>query len=150
MQIHGPCTACEVIGLDGQGKLGHLPCAEGRDLSNCTIFSREGPRKRQKKKMQCWPENRHENLVPLPTFLSLHQILRFEKLSQKHFQLKCSLLNAQPKGTKKQGKINERRRRGVKVKIKIETWKFCFLCLLEFQKLIYFASRSGGRKLYDL
>ena len=23
MRIHGPCTACEVIGLDGQGKLGH-------------------------------------------------------------------------------------------------------------------------------
>ena len=50
---HGPCTACEVIGLDGQGKLAHLPCAEGGDLSNCTIFSRGGLRKRQKKKMQC-------------------------------------------------------------------------------------------------
>ena len=82
---------------------------QSEEIFQTVPYSVEEAQEKGKKKMQCWPENRHENLVPLPTFLSLHQILRFEKLSQKHFQLKCSLLNAQPKGTKKQGKINERR-----------------------------------------
>ena len=38
-------------------------------------FSQRHWRKRQKTKSR-WPENCHENLVPLPTYLSFRQILR--------------------------------------------------------------------------
>ena len=61
-----------------RGQLCHLTCAGWRDFSNHTRMSTIQSRGWQKrvKTMQLWPQNSHENLVLLPTYLSIHLILR--------------------------------------------------------------------------
>ena len=53
-------------------------------------------REKGRKNMQHWPENLHETLVPLPTYLSINLILSL-KLLYKLFPPKWSQLNAQQK-----------------------------------------------------
>ena len=71
-------TLCDVISFNSQGQLSSLTCAEWRDLSNHTRMSTIQSRTPEKeaKTMWHWPENLHENLVPLLTYLSFHLILR--------------------------------------------------------------------------
>ena len=73
-----PSTACDVISFNGQGSLCLLLWqSQGifQTIPEWAKFSQRHWRKRQKTKSR-WPENCHENLVPLPTYLSFRQILR--------------------------------------------------------------------------
>ena len=66
------------LSFNGQGQLSSLTCAEWRDLwtiPEWVQFSQGRPRNKQKTTWH-WPENLHENLVALPTYLSFHLILR--------------------------------------------------------------------------
>ena len=73
---HVPSIPCDVISC--QGQLCHLTCTGWRGFSNHTRMSTIQSRGWQKrvKTMQLWPQNSHENLVLLPTYLSIHLILR--------------------------------------------------------------------------
>ena len=52
-------------------------------ITEWALFSQGHQRKRQKNMLH-WPENVHENLVPLPTYLSYHLILRSYKIFTKN------------------------------------------------------------------
>ena len=119
-----PCpfyTPCDVISFNGQGQLCPLTYAEWGDLSNhtrmSTIQSRTPEKKAKNHVTLNWPENLHENLVPLPTYLSFHLILRSWKLSQKTLPTKMKPTKC-PAREKKEARIakKEGRRESEKYK----------------------------------
>ena len=84
LRIHVLSTACNnVMSFNDQGQRRYYrSCARWRKLSNHTWAQ-----------WAQWTENFHENLVPLPTYLSINLILSL-KLLYKLFPPKWSLLNA--------------------------------------------------------
>ena len=97
-------------------------------------FSQGHPRKRQKT-MSHWPEHFHENLVPLPTYLSF-----LKTFPTKMKPTKCPA--REKKWGKKSQKGGEERKRKVKVKTAVSLFnpklvsKFYFLRMPERRKLM--------------
>ena len=132
MRIQVLSIACDVISFNGQGQLCQPTCEEWRDLSNHT--TQGDPRKRQKT-MSHWPEHFHENLVPLPTYLSF-----LKTFPTKMKPSKCPA--REKKWGKKSQKGGEERKRKVKVKSAVSLFnpkpvsKFYFLRMPELRKLM--------------
>ena len=97
-------------------------------------FTQGDPRKRQKT-MSHWPEHFHENLVPLPTYLSF-----LKTFPTKMKPSKCPA--REKKWGKKSQKGGEERKRKVKVKSAVSLFnpkpvsKFYFLRMPELRKLL--------------
>ena len=110
----------------------------------------------KKAKNHHWPENFHENLVPLPSYLSFRLILiKILKASLKTFPTKMKPPKCPAKEEKmkqEKGKRGEERKWKVKVKTVVSLLntktisKFCFLYKPKRRKLIF----CIWREEYDL
>ena len=128
MQIHILSISCGIISFNGQGQLCLLILVQSEEMSQ-TIYTRM--RKRPQKTSNNWPENFHENLVPLASHLPcLSSNPKIPKALWKTFptKVKPTIINAQQE--KKRKEKQKAKNQDYCVTFKPKTSRFCFLCML--------------------
>ena len=137
MWIHVLSTACDVISFNGQGQLCQPTCRVKRSFKPYQNDHNSVKDTQEKGKKPCHidPNIFHENLVPLPTYLSF-----LKTFPTKMKPSKCPA--REKKWGKKSQKGGEERKRKVKVKSAVSLFnpkpvsKFYFLHMPELCKLM--------------